>query len=390
MSVKICHVSSIATLTARTFYRECVHMAELGYEVCLVCPGEETRTKNGVQVVGYRAGKGTTGRIMVSPLALIEALKQKADIYHLHSPQMLPVGWILKLFFRKRVVYDIFEDFPSMALTKKSLPLPVRKTLGGLVYWIESASCKLFDGVVTADPAVMRMYARAASGQKIVFYNLPSLQLYDGFAQNGHPKQYDIVYSGGISERTGMYVLLNAIGKLVSSGLHPKLLVFGYFDNVAASAQLKTRITELGLQNNVEIRGRVTPPEVPGLLRQARIGVVPLQPIPKFLKNIPTKLFEYWACGLATVVSDLPPMRPFLGNNRYGLRVNPEASEDLARALEWLLRNPDKAKAMGEEARQAVFTRLNTNCERKRLAAFYQRVLQSQRQYLRRQAQVAA
>src|ERR1700722_18517360 len=84
-SVKICHLSTIPTLTARIFYRECVHMAELGHQVCLICPGEKTRTTQGVQVVGYRRGEGSFGRTMVSPLALRPALKQKADIYHLHS-----------------------------------------------------------------------------------------------------------------------------------------------------------------------------------------------------------------------------------------------------------------------------------------------------------------
>ncbi len=349
-------------------------MAELGYDVCLICPGEKDRLKNGVQIFGYRRGKGAISRLLTSPFALQLALRQKADIYHLHSPQMLPVGWILKVIFRKRVVYDIFEDFPSMALTKERLPLALRKTIGGLVYWIESASCKVFDGVVTADPSVMRMYARAASGQKIVFYNLPSLQLFNG-VHNGHPKRYDIVYSGGISERTGIYVLLDAVHRLVAGGIHPKVLIFGYFDSEASAQQLKKRISDLGLAEQVEVKGRVTPPEVPGLLRQARIGVVPLQPIPKFMKNIPTKLFEYWACGLATVVSDLPPMRPFLGNNRFGFCVKPEASDELASALAWLIKNPEKTEEMGREARKAVLTRLNTDCERKRLAAFYHRVL---------------
>jgi glycosyltransferase involved in cell wall biosynthesis len=350
-------------------------MAELGYRVSLIYPGENSSAQNGVEVLGYRSGKGAIGRLLTAPLALLAALKQKADIYHLHSPQMLPIGWVLKVIFRKRVVYDIFEDFPSMALTKEKLPLLLRKTIGGLVYWIESTSCRLFDGVVTADPSVMRMYAAAASGQKIVFYNLPSLRLFAGLTQNGHRKPYDIVYSGGISARTGIYVLLNALHQLVAAGLMPKVLIFGYFDNPAAADELQARIKELGLGEHVEVKGRVTPPEVPGLLHQARIGVVPLQPIPKFMKNIPTKLFEYWACGLATVVSDLPPMRPFLGNNRFGLKVKPEASGDLADALKWLLENPERTEAMGKAARAAVLDRLNTDCERKRLDAFYQRVL---------------
>jgi len=140
-------------------------------------------------------------------------------------------------------------------------------------------------------------------------------------------------------------------------------------------ANLKKRLVDLGLESFVEIRGRVAPPEVPALLCQARIGVVPLQPIPKFLKNIPTKLFEYWACGLATVASDLPPIQPFLRNNEFGFRVNPTDPKELADALAWLITHPDRAEAMGNAARKAVLGRLNTECERKRLSGFYERVI---------------
>jgi len=373
--VKICHISSVSDLTARVFYRECVHSAELGYQVCLIRAGAASETRNGVELVGYRSGTGALSRLLAAPFALRAALKQKADIYHLHTPQMLPIGWILKVVFRKKVVYDIFEDFPSMALTKEKLPLWIRKSLGALLYGVESASCRLFDGIVTADPSVMRMYARSATGPRIVFYNLPSLRLFARAEHDRQTKRYDIVYSGGISERTGIYVLLEAIQQLVASGLKPRVLIFGYFDSDASSAKLRDRISELRLDEFFEIKGKVTPPEVPVLLSQARIGVVPLQPIPKFLKNIPTKLFDYWACGLATVVSDLPPIRPFIGNNSFGFKFDPGAPQQLANALAWLIHNPERTHQMGQDARQAILTRLNTDCERKRLADFYERVM---------------
>jgi len=143
--------------------------------VSLIYPGGQTEVRDGISLIGYRSGKGASVRLLGSFFALIPALKQKADIYHLHTPQMLPLGWILKLFFRKKVVYDIFEDFPSMALTRQNLPRVIRWTLGRLLYTVELLTCKLFDGILTADPSVMRMYARAMTQQKIVFYNLPSL-----------------------------------------------------------------------------------------------------------------------------------------------------------------------------------------------------------------------
>lgn len=373
--LKVCHLSSTRTLSARVFYRQLPCLAENGYEVCLICPSGVTGTQNGITLRTFSSVSGAAGRLLCAFLALPAALREQASVYHIHTPQMIPVGMILKLLFRKRVVYDIFEDFPSMALTKQSLPVVLRRLLGQVLYLTESTACRIFDGIVTADCSVLRMYRRSARHEKMVFYNLPSLQM---FQQNGEalqPEPYDIVYSGGLSERTGMYVLVKAVRLLVDSGLKPRVLLFGYADSPRSLAQLRSYVADLGLEDCFDIQGRVTPPEVPALLRQARIGVVPLQTIPKFVRNIPTKLFEYWACGLATVASDLPPIRLFLRDSSLGLVVKPDDPAAFAHALSWLITHPQQAGEMGRRAQQAVGERLNSAREGARLIRFYQRIL---------------
>jgi glycosyltransferase involved in cell wall biosynthesis len=115
---------------------------------------------------------------------------------------------------------------------------------------------------------------------------------------------------------------------------------------------------------------------VPFLMSQARIGVVPLQPIPKFLKNIPTKVFEYWACALPIVASNLPPIRMFFREGLYGHLVDPTDPQQWANALFHLLDNPQKAQWMGKQARTAVRARFNAAPEQRKLLRLYSTLLQ--------------
>ena len=128
-----------------------------------------------------------------------------------------------------------------------------------------------------------------------------------------------------LSERAGTFLLLDAMRILSVRGKDCKLLLIGYFDDDAAKNKLRGYIKALALESNVEIRGRLDHESMSSALGEARIGVSPLQPIPKFLLNIPVKIFEYWACGLPVVASDLPPMRPFFRDGEAGLLFMQEA-----------------------------------------------------------------
>jgi glycosyltransferase involved in cell wall biosynthesis len=110
-------------------------------------------------------------------------------------------------------------------------------------------------------------------------------------------------------------------------------------------------------------------------LSSARIAVCPLQKIPKFMNNIPVKVFESWACGLPVIATDLPPIRPFFRRPGLGLLVKPGDAMDLANAIRQLLSNPELIHEYGRRARQAVLRRYNTNAEVHKLVSLYQEVL---------------
>src|SRR5271165_434364 len=383
LGTKICVLSTIEIRTSRIVNRQCHALARSGATVTLISPNPVESVHGNFRLRSFRSLRGALGKIVSSPLILAPALGEKADIYHIHTFQLIPVAIVLKLFFRKRVVYDMFEDFPSMVLTRKWRPAWTRTVVSSLVHAVEAVACRRLDAIVTADPAVLRQYLKRGLGRRtarrMVFYNFPVIDLFSEIAPEdvaARCKCYDIVYSGGMSQRTGSFIILDAVEQIVQKGIHPKVLMFGYFDRPDFKAEFLNRAAEKKIDDCFEILARIPHERVPSLLSQARIGIVPLQAIPKFLRNIPTKVFEYWACGLPIVASDLPPIRMFFRQGIYGHLVDPADAQQFADAIYQLLANPEKAQWMGEQARAAVRTRLNAAPEQHRLLRLYSTLLQ--------------
>ncbi len=66
------------------------------------------------------------------------------------------------------------------------------------------------------------------------------------------------------------------------------------------------------------------------------------------------KPFDYLACGLALLVSDLPDWRRLYVDPGYGLACDPDDPKSIAAALRWFLEHPNEMRAMGERGRQRI------------------------------------
>jgi glycosyltransferase involved in cell wall biosynthesis len=371
--ITLCHFSTAHTqLKSRSFHRECMPLAAAGMNVRYVTPADIEGRRSGVDFVTLKRPHSRVRSLLASAGLIRVLLRQNANLYHFQDPELLPVALALKVIFHKRVVYDAYEDFPSMALNKRSLPAALRPPAAKVVAALERLAAYCFDGVITADPLTLRRFAHTGKSHKLVFFNFPNLDLFP--PPRLDTRHFDVVYRGGLSARAGTLVLLEAMRLLAARGKPVSLLLIGYFDDVVFESELREQIRALGLSAYVELRGRMEHEDMAEALSEARIGVCPLQDIPKFRLNIPVKVFEYWACGLPVIASDLPPIRPFFRSVSGGFLYQPSDAAELARSIRWLLDHPNAASRMGQSGRSAIVQRYNNHNEVRKLRDFCLRV----------------
>ncbi len=78
-----------------------------------------------------------------------------------------------------------------------------------------------------------------------------------------------------------------------------------------------------------------------------------------FMVGASNKPFDYLACGLALLISDLPDWRTTFVEPGYGLACNPDDPESIAEALRWFLDHPREMRDMGEQGRQRILEEWN-------------------------------
>ncbi len=381
--MKACILTSLHhPFDPRIFHKEAQTLAQAGYEVVLIAPHDkESENVDGVQIMGLPRYKRRFYRPLNWGRILRMALRQKADVYHFHDPELLPVGLWLQWWTGKPVVYDAHEHYPDAILIREWIPSPARKLISKLFDLIELRFGACFSAVSVADDEVEARFKKI-SPRVVKLYNFPLRTIFQR-AQSEETKSAErinsVVHVGLLTEERGVWIMLDAISALINTyNRDVTLTLVGRPSSLTLEKQVTDCIRARSIASHVELVGQVPHVEMPRYIRRAQVGWVPWQPVEKHNKNIPTKMFEYMACGLPIVASDLLPIRQFMGDLNCGLLVDPTDPQAHAEAILYLFDHPDEAQRMGENGRTAVEERYNWESEGRKLLRLYEELLPAQ------------
>lgn len=178
-----------------------------------------------------------------------------------------------------------------------------------------------------------------------------------------------IVHHGDIKQPDGVDILFKAFKHVLAEITQAKLLILGgggeYFNSI------KKLGIELGINHSIIYTGWVDRLEVPQCLAAANVGAMPMRPTLNHQCYLSFKLFEYWAAGKPIVTTKLKAISQIVKNGDNGLVVESENIEELAKALIYLLKNPEAAQALGREGRKLVVARFNWDLLMEKEAQLY-------------------
>jgi len=142
-ALRLCHFTIAHTdHKSRSFHRACLPLARSGIEVRYLAPVVVRGRRDNVDFIPLPKRRGRLSRFLASPLLLRELVRQDAHLYHFQDPELLPLGFALKMIFRKRVVYDAYEDFPSMMAEKRAIPRFLRPLVAKIIAAAENLAAR--------------------------------------------------------------------------------------------------------------------------------------------------------------------------------------------------------------------------------------------------------
>lgn len=290
---------------------------------------------------------------------LPRAIRQNPDVVHCHDTLVLPLGVIVKLFTRAKIVYDAHElESDRNGLT----PLQGRLTL-----WVEKLLWRFVDAQVVVSPSIQSWYQEKL-GRKLstVIMNSP-LYADDGVRGGTYLRekfkipsdQRIFIYVGILGAGRGLDLIIEAFTHKTTKS---HVVFMGYGDLAESLKILATK------HPNLHVHEAVPHAQVVPIVKSADFGMCLVQNVSlSDYYCLPNKLFEYCFAGIPVLASDFPDILTILQAYRIGECC--DLNSDAVRQAVINLANNDKKFIFSD------LTPLSWQAQEIKLQKLYQQIL---------------
>jgi glycosyltransferase involved in cell wall biosynthesis len=367
----------------RIYFKETLSLAKKYARIILVAPGgkaEYSIKEPGIEYVPLPKAGSLMARTLLIFRAAFAVIRIRPDVCHFHDFELIFALPLIRLFSGCKIIYDVHEFYPESVLESDKVPLSCRPFFAGAVDVSEKCLARLAHYIITTDDSIRQRLQKVHGSVKTVF-NYPRLSLFTPDPEKiagleaAYRDRTPIMYVGSMSEtKGGLFLMLKAM-EIVKHQLPDVILLLVGWVEEDTLQRMMTVIEERRLQDCVKYVGSVPHEEVVNYISVARLGLIANLPTPKWQKNIPIKQFEYMACGVPILGSDLPPIASYVKAAGCGMVFDPTSAGALAAAVADMLKDRDEWNRMSEAGRKAVRDLWNWEKMEAELFSVYEEVL---------------
>lgn len=301
----------------------------------------------------------------------------RPDVIHATHLFLLPLAVAAGRLTRGRVVYDAYEMHPLWW----SEYVPVGRGLARLSFELcENLLVKWSDCILAIDSRenIFERRLRKWNPSVWTIYNVPKLRAeldHDRVAviRAKYATRMVVVYVGGVSEKKGLGVALEAVARVREQVPEVLLLLIG--TPPIANDEILTRLNAAVTSGWAELIGWLPYDHMLEYLGCARIGLALHQPgLPAsdiVSRGNGRKFFSYMQASLPIVGPTFGEIGRLVLEEGCGLLVDTTDTNAVAAAILELLHNPERAAELGYRGRAAIETKYNWEIEQGKLVAAY-------------------
>lgn len=356
-NLNVCHIiSGYYRNDPRVFQRQCKSLKDAGFLVSILTNDDQPEEViDGIPI--YTTKKYWSNRLRVLLFAKHQffkrALEIDANIFQIHSPELLSLGLALKN-AGKIVVYDAHEDLPKHIIEKDWLPKLIRKPLSFIVQYYMHRILKKYHAIISPHSHVVEQLININSNTTLIT-NFAKVLPRNKISLNDYSVRNKVIcYSGTVYLHSNQITVLDALKDLPDVTYN----IAGYC--TPDYLELLSKHESFYKLNYV---GRLNWSDLTGFYNKARIGVVVID----YKMNLGgkrgtyavNKIFEYMEASLPIICSDYELWQDIIEEYNCGICVEPGNLTQMEEAIKFLLNNPEIAFNMGQNGRKAVEQKYN-------------------------------
>ena len=292
--------------------------------------------------------------------AAIWALASRCRWVYASDPLACPAGLLLSFAPWIQVIYHE-HDSPTTSRNGRGVSRFMR-----FVFWTRRALANRAALCVLPNQRRAELFAQdpGRRARILCVWNCPAKKEIGAARTSFNGDALWVMYHGSLVPSRLPATVIEALAMLPEK---IKLRMVGYetIGHKGYVAELQSLARKLGVVHRVEFVGTI--PTRAELFERCGNSDVGLAFMPKFSQDIneqamtgaSNKPFDYLACGLALLVSDLPDWRALYVDNGHALPIDPEDPDSIVTALRWLLDHPDERRAMGQRGRERILADWN-------------------------------